>query len=110
MRKKMLKGCSVNEHHQKLNKILKAKKITREKVGGFIFPLVGHIIKAVRSNNAHKERVKQHHYNMSEEGRKKKLAEIENEGKMAKEEKSAYEKGLQGKGLKKRMSKRKIIN
>jgi hypothetical protein len=110
MKKNMVRGCSVKNHHKNLDKIFKQKKITREKVGGFVFPLIGHIIKAVRSNNAHKERVKQHHYNMSAEGRKKKLQEIEDEGKKNREDRAAYEKGLQGKGIKKIIKRRKMIN
>jgi hypothetical protein len=110
MKKLMMKGCSVKKHHKNLEKIFKQKKITKEKVGGFIFPLIGNIIKAVRSNNAHKERVKQHHYNMSEEGRKKKLQELRDEGRRTMEEKNAYEQGLQGKGIKKMLKKRKMIN
>jgi len=100
MKRKMMTGRSVNEHHKKMDNLFKQKKMTREKVGGFIFPLVGHIIKAVRSNNAHKERVKQGEYNKTEEGKMKRLKEIEEQGKMERAEKQAYEKGLSGKGVK----------
>ena len=109
MKKKMMVGCSVHQHHKRMDNLFKQKKMTREKVGGFIFPLVGHIIKAVRSNNAHKERVKQDKYNKSEEGKKKRMEEIEAQGRQETAEKAAYEKGLSGKGIK-RMRKRKMIN
>ena len=95
-------GGKVKKHplHHKLEKVI--KKPTKENCGGFIFPLIGHIVKAVRSNKAHKERVKQDRYRESEAGKKAAVENEYNRGKQERQQEMAYKKGYEGGRLKKR--------
>lgn len=92
-------GGKIHRKHKpalvkKLNKMMTCTNA--KTTGGFIFPLVGHIIKAVRSNNEHKKRLKQQAYEKSEQGKQDNLKRKYEEGKREKEETEAYNKGLSG--------------
>lgn len=86
----------------KLHKMLSGQKISKKSFGGFIIPLITHTIKAVKSNNEHKKRVKQQAHEKSNAYHESKKAELEMQGKKDRELQSAYDKGNKGGKMKKR--------